>query len=148
MITYTLPFILQGSLMAVDEFYFHERRGLPNWEKIGHPLDTLTTLIPLVFPIFFQFNYFSKSLFIIFAIFSCLFITKDEFIHRDICSKEELWLHALLFVLHPIVFLSTYLMWSQNEDHLFLLLQPSLIFVFLLYQIFRWSSYGEKLKNK
>lgn len=134
--------------MVFDEFYFHEKRGLPKWEKLGHPLDTLTTLIPLGFPLFFQFNPFNERLYLFLAIFSCVFITKDEFIHRDICPKNELWLHSLLFILHPIVFLSTYLLWSESKGHLFLLLQPSLIFVFLLYQILRWSPYGEKLKNK
>lgn len=142
---YSIPFILQGTLMAIDEFYFHEKRGLPKWEKIGHPLDTLTTLIPLSFPLLSDFNPFNGRLYIFFALFSCLFITKDEFIHRDHCQKNELWLHSLLFVLHPVVFFSTYLLWSRNEGTFFLALQPSLIFIFLLYQIFRWSIYG---KNK
>src|SRR5262245_62756094 len=39
-----IPFILQTFCMAVDEFYFHRRRGLPRWERLGHPLDTLAAL--------------------------------------------------------------------------------------------------------
>jgi len=29
--------------MGVDEFYFHRRRGLPRWERLAHPLDTMTS---------------------------------------------------------------------------------------------------------
>ena len=43
-----LPFGLQMFCMAFDELYFHRRRGLPQWERIGHPLDTLTVVICLL----------------------------------------------------------------------------------------------------
>jgi hypothetical protein len=33
---------------------------------------------------------------------SCLEITKDEWQHRELCSGFENWLHALLFILHPV----------------------------------------------
>ena len=35
---------LQGLAMLVDELLFHRRRGLPRWERIGHPIDTLSVL--------------------------------------------------------------------------------------------------------
>src|SRR5262249_11498801 len=38
----TAPSLLQAPAMAVDEGWYHNRRGLPRWERIGHPLDTLT----------------------------------------------------------------------------------------------------------
>ncbi|HWU42647.1 MAG TPA: hypothetical protein VN132_04380, partial [Bdellovibrio sp.] len=41
--------ILQGSIMLIDEFFFHHKRGLPRWERIGHPLDTITVLTCLLF---------------------------------------------------------------------------------------------------
>ncbi len=37
-----IPFALQTCCMAVDEVHFHRQRGLPRWERLGHPLDTLT----------------------------------------------------------------------------------------------------------
>jgi hypothetical protein len=37
-----IPFALQMCCMAVDEVHFHRQRGLPRWERLGHPLDTLT----------------------------------------------------------------------------------------------------------
>ncbi len=38
------PLAVQGIAMAVDELHFHRRRGLGRWERLGHPLDTLTVL--------------------------------------------------------------------------------------------------------
>src|SRR6185295_1334290 len=40
-----IPIALQGLAMAVDELWFHRRRGLPRWERLGHPLDTLTVAL-------------------------------------------------------------------------------------------------------
>ena len=31
---------------------------------------------------------------------------KDEFVHSELCEPAENWLHAVLFILHPICFLS------------------------------------------
>ena len=49
---YILPFFLQGLAIFFDEFYFHHRRGLGKWEKVGHPLDTLTVLMAYLFLLF------------------------------------------------------------------------------------------------
>jgi len=48
-----LPFIVQTLVIMIDEFYFHVRRGLPKWERLGHPLDTLTVLACFAFVLFF-----------------------------------------------------------------------------------------------
>ena len=42
-----LPIALQAMAMVVDEGWFHRRRGLPRWERLGHPLDTLTIAVCL-----------------------------------------------------------------------------------------------------
>ena len=42
-----IPIVLQGVIMVVDEGWFHRTRGLPRWERIGHPLDTLTIVLCL-----------------------------------------------------------------------------------------------------
>jgi hypothetical protein len=130
-----LPFVLQGACMVVDEFYFHERRGLPLWERVGHPLDTLTVFICFLYLLVGASN---VTIYVALAAFSCLFITKDEFIHTDICTGTEQWLHALLFVLHPLSFLSAYYLWMQGELQ-FLQIQAAVIFIFMLYQGIRWS---------
>ncbi len=69
-----VPFALQGLAILVDEFYFHRRRGLPIWERWGHPLDTLSLLICWLFllclPYFLCFSFFLTDLF--FSPFSAL----------------------------------------------------------------------------
>ena len=73
----TLPFFAQGLLMAVDEFYFHHRRRLGRWESVGHPLDTLTFIAPLLVALRGPLSEWSIGLYLVLSGFSCLFITKD-----------------------------------------------------------------------
>lgn len=135
------PFILQGFIMVLDEFYFHERRGLPRWERWGHPLDSLSVALTLGVLIWGN----SETLFKTLGLFSCLFITKDEFIHKEKCSGPEQWLHSLLFILHPLTFLAAYLLWKEGEFS-GIKLQFFLILTFMFYQIFRWSFRWQTLK--
>lgn len=138
-----VPFILQGISMVVDEFYFHEKRGLFLWEKVGHPLDTLTVL--------FCYSYLlwgsgDLTFYAVICGGSCLFITKDEFVHTAICPAAEHWLHALLFILHPLCFLAAYLLWQQG-DTAFLRIQTFVILIFMFYQALRWS-YPWRMQTK
>ena len=97
-----LPLALQAVAMFFDEVLFHRRRGLSRWERVGHPLDTLTVLA--CFAVAIAAPPVTRWLFAYVALsaFSCLFVTKDEWIHARDCSPAEHWLHAVLFVLHPI----------------------------------------------
>jgi len=103
--------------MTVDELVFHRRRGLPRWERLGHPLDTLTVAacygwlvaVPASHP-------HALGIYLGMCAFSCLFITKDELVHAKVCEPLETWLHAVLFVLHPIVFLGFGLIWISGND--------------------------------
>src|SRR5215211_458148 len=95
-----IPFALQMLCMAFDEFYFHWRRTLPRWERLGHPLDTLTVLISWVFILVVEPSAISIAIFIALGLVSCLFVTKDEWIHTRMCDGGENWLHAVLFILH------------------------------------------------
>jgi hypothetical protein len=137
------PFVLQGMAMFFDEFYFHQKRGLPLWERIGHPLDTLSVLACYGFIFYFPYSESNLNIFIGLAAFSCLLITKDEFVHTTICTAKENWLHAVLFVLHPITFLCAGVVWKQNLNQSFLALQPLVIVLFLIYQIYYWSFYAK-----
>lgn len=150
------PFALQAAVMFFDEFYFHLRRGLPRWEKIGHPLDTLSVLICYGFVLFFPYEIALVKIYIILALFSCLFVTKDEFIHKEECPASEQWLHALLFINHPLVLTLLGVAWPlyhARELPLFLIpfqsyassialffrVQVVLIALFGLYQTFYWN---------
>jgi hypothetical protein len=130
-----VPFILQACTIMIDEFIFHERRGLPLWEKIGHPLDTLSILLCYFYLLWGQADPFTYALL---AGFSCLLITKDEFVHSKLCPAMENWLHAVLFILHPISLFAAYQLVSSGEKS-FLKIQTFITIIFMCYQAIRWS---------
>lgn len=142
-----LPFILQSLLMAWDE-HLHQRRGLGTWERLGHPLDTITVLVPFTLIALLDFSERLQSVYIGLAVFSCLFITKDEFVHAQECEALENWIHAVLFVLHPLIFLSSGVLWKYDPENRFLCFQSIALSVFLIYQILRWSIPWKQLQQK
>ncbi len=106
-----LPFGLQMVCMALDEIHFHRQRGLPRWERIGHPLDTLTVLLCLLWLVSVPPGPAAAAAYVGLAVFSCLFVTKDEGVHLTHCRVEEQRLHAVLFSLHPMVLAVAGLLW-------------------------------------
>ncbi len=152
----TIPFILQCVAIGIDEVYFHWKRGLPKWERIGHPLDTLSFLLCLAFILNAPFSPLNLKIYIGLSIFSCLMVTKDEFVHKHHCPGAENWLHAVLFILHPITLLTAGLMWPLMQGveapiwmvkilddsiamHWFLATQTLAIAAFALYQFTFWN---------
>lgn len=143
-----IPFVLQGIAMFFDEFYFHRKRGLPMWERVGHPLDTISVLSCYLVIYFLPFTELNLNIYIGLCAFSCLLITKDEFVHTQLCDAAENWLHAVLFVLHPLTFIAAGIMWKENLFPSFIFMQPFVISVFLIYQIVYWSPFeNKKLKS-
>src|SRR5262249_53620692 len=146
-----IPFPLQMICMAVDEIYYHRRRGLPRWERLGHPLDTLTVLACFVWLLTAPPSAFSLSVYAGLSVFSCLFVTKDEPTHTKYCSSGEHWLHAMLFILHPLVLLSAGLLWPAwlkqppssmrytGFERQFLIAITLLTLAFGLYQLIYWN---------
>jgi hypothetical protein len=139
-----VPFILQGIFLFFDEFYFHHRRSLPTWERKGHPLDTFSVLICYLWLRFREPNDFNLNVYIGLAIFSCLLVTKDEYVHTQECQASEHWLHAVLFVLHPIVLMSAGLLWTQKISSPFLNIQIFLVTAFMIYQFLYWNLKWQK----
>ncbi|MES3037612.1 MAG: hypothetical protein V4736_06865, partial [Bdellovibrionota bacterium] len=141
---YTLLFFVafgaQGLLLVADEIFFHYRRGLPAWERWGHPLDTLTVLLPFISLFLFPENLF---LFAGLALISTLFVTKDEWVHNEECGPGEQWLHSLLFILHPVVFYLGYLA-ARDSGVEFLPLVMTALVLFMIYQIFYWNVYENR----
>ena len=92
------------------------------------------------------------------AIFSCLLVTKDEFVHKHHCPAAEQWLHAILFVNHSVLLAAMGLMWpklsgveifswlpSAESLKPFLWFQIAFAAIFCLYQIVYWNFfYKEK----
>jgi hypothetical protein len=161
----TIPFALQALGMLFDEGYFHLRRGLPKWERIGHPIDTCSVIVCMGFVLFVPFSTKTLIIYILLASFSCILVTKDEFVHKEHCPAMENWLHATLFTLHPITLGLAGFMWpvvqgitvapwitkwldSKEAMHLFLKVQFITMILFALYQIIFWNFLWKKEVKK
>ena len=138
-----LPLGLQALCMLVDELHFHRARGLPRWERIGHPLDTLSVLTCYGVALSLAPGS-SLGLYVALAFLSCLLVTKDELVHAARCQPLEQWLHSLLFILHPIVLGVGALLWLRQERTL-LWLAASLTAAFGSYQALYWNVPWKKL---
>ncbi len=135
------PFAFQALAMFFDEFYFHRKRGLGLWEKIGHPLDTLTVIACYAFLYLNPYSINNALIYAGLSFFSCLFVTKDEFVHCELCEPLENWLHAVLFILHPICFLCAGLIWAfEGSFQFFITGQLIILILVTFYQIFYWSN--------
>lgn len=149
-----IPFFVQAIAIGIDESFFHLRRGLPRWERIGHPLDTLSLLICLLFIVLVPFSFQMAKVYVGLALFSCLMVTKDEFVHKHHCPPLEHWLHSLLFLNHPILLASAGLMWASSGAgpswllelvktpalfSVFLSVTAALVAIFMLYQAIYWN---------
>lgn len=134
--------MIQALAMLVDEGWCHRRRGLPRWERIGHPLDTLTMALCYGWLAFTQpTTAHAIAIYAGLALFSCLFITKDEFVHAKRCTAIEMWLHAVLFVVHPIVLIAFGLAWWWGAPAWLFGLQLGITLAFASYQVLYWSQH-------
>lgn len=151
-----IPFIIQALVIGFDEYYFHIKRGLPKWERIGHPIDTLSLIACLIFILFVPFSDGAFKVYLSLAIFSCLMVTKDEWIHKHHCPPAEHWVHAILFINHPIILAGAGLIWWVTTGtetpswtasllaetpllHTMLIGQTGAVILFFLYQVIYWN---------
>lgn len=149
-----VPLIFQGAAMAFDELHFHRKRGLGPWERIGHPIDTLTVVACLAWVLFLPPSRPAAIGYLVLAIVSCLLITKDEWVHARRCDGGEHWVHALLFLVHPVTLAMVGLVWPSlhaqtnawipwfaPDRFLFLVVtgQFALTSAFCIYQIAYWN---------
>lgn len=141
---YLFPIFFQGLVLFVDEFYFHLKRGLPRWERFGHPLDTFTFLACLLFTLFSQPTQANIFVYVGMSAFSCVFVTKDEFVHAEKCTAGEQWMHSLLFLLHPVSLFCFYRLWIDRDFQDILFLQSGVILSFMIYQIIFWHFFGRR----
>jgi hypothetical protein len=132
------PAVLQAVAMSIDEGWFHRRRGLPRFERIGHPIDTASVALAYGWLALEPPTVAHAAVFAGLALGSCLLVTKDEWIHARVCTAGEHWLHAVLFVLHPIAFASLGALWWMGRA------APAEIALaatigFAIYQLAAWS---------
>ncbi|MNS97725.1 hypothetical protein D3C72_1320710 [compost metagenome] len=134
--------LLQGFAIFVDEVFFHLKRGLPKWERVGHPIDTLTVVACLLFLYFTERTFANEIIYYVMAAISCICVTKDEWVHRKYCSAEEMWLHGVLFMLHPLVLFSGMAAWETAKPA-FLGLAVG-VFAFFVYEVVYWNFIWQK----
>lgn len=139
-------FILHSLGMLADEAWFHRRRGLPRWERLGHPLDTLTVLLCYALALGLPGTRGNLEVYLAAAAFSTLFVTKDEWVHARACTGGEMWLHAVLFALHPLLLglAGAFMMGFGSGSGRalfggFLAVQTGLTAIFLGYQLLYWN---------
>ena len=132
------PALAQAIAMAIDEGYFHRRRGLPRWERLGHPVDTATVALAYAWLALAPPTPAHAAVFAAIALASCLVVTKDEWIHARVCAPGEHWLHAVLFVLHPIAFAGVAVLWWRGLPWP-ARAQVALALAFATYQLVYWS---------
>lgn len=137
--------IIQGAAIIADEMIFHRKRGLPRWEKIGHPIDTMTVIACLMFLALTNRTPTTEIIYYVMAGFSCVFVTKDEWVHRKFCSAEEMWLHAILFMMHPLLLFTAMNEWETIRGTLTMV--SAGIFGFLVYQVIYWNFIDVKIRK-
>jgi hypothetical protein len=133
------PFVAQAAATFVDERVYHRRRGLPRWERIGHPLDTLTVLACYAWLFAARPSSEHALAYAALGVFSCLFVTKDEYVHAKRCLAGEHWIHALLFLLHPIVFITAGYLWWTGRLRPVIVAELVLTTIYATYQFLYWN---------
>lgn len=134
-----VPIGLQAIAMVIDEGVFHRRRDLPRWERLGHPLDTLTIITCLAWLVATRPTTTTLEVYVGLAAFSTLFVTKDEPVHTRLCTAGEQWLHSLLFVLHPIVLGAFAWLWWTGAAPAVIVGQLVIAIAFAGYQVVYWN---------
>ncbi|MBW8887515.1 MAG: 3-demethylubiquinone-9 3-O-methyltransferase [Fibrobacteres bacterium] len=139
--------------MIVDEG-FHLRRGLPAWERWGHPLDTLVVVACFALALRAPAAPAGVVLYVLAAVLACLVVTKDEWVHARHCGGTEAWLHACLFLLHPVILgiagawafgglVGGASAWGHGSGHeefgVFLAVQTALTALFGVWQATYWN---------
>jgi hypothetical protein len=130
----------QGALIIWDELYFHRRRGLGRWERVGHPLDSMGMALCLGFLYFSQPHPEMRAMYSVLAVASCLGVTKDEWIHAKQCQPPEQWLHACLFLLHSAILVTAFFSWTAGAESRTLLLGACGALGLGILQIGIWST--------
>lgn len=146
-----LPLILQGVLVGVDELFCHRSRGLSLLEARLHIIDTLLAALPLlVILVAGQITSSTMAIYTVVSTLSCLSITKEEGLHQKVCGPWEHWIHSLMFMVHPLVYISLGYQWVNNTANLAPIALTYFIMMlsFTLYQLVYWHSTHKRQARK
>jgi hypothetical protein len=129
----------QALCTAVDELYCHRRRHLPKWERVGHPVDTFAFMATSAITALLAPVESNLALFWTLAVVTMLLVTKDEWIHKQYCDGFELWLHAVMFVLHGVSLVGLAWLWQHDEGAVIRGTVPVITGLVLIYQTLYWN---------
>jgi 2-polyprenyl-6-hydroxyphenyl methylase/3-demethylubiquinone-9 3-methyltransferase len=138
----------QGTLMVVDEAVFHRERVLGRAESWGHVADTLVFVATLSIPAFQPQTTAWLLAYAIGAVFSSVFITKDEWIHTKECRAGEHWVHSLLFVVHPTILIAMGALWTHERNATLRIAAAASSLAFATYQWLYWIGFGRARRSR
>ncbi len=128
---------IQGMLLMYDDIVLHQRRGLPRWERIGHPIDTFFFSLPIGLAAIKGFET-SPGVYGGLSLLSCVVILKDEWVHVGRINALEATIHAALFVAHPV---TLYMAWqlAKTGQTMGLLIAWMALVGVAVFQIIHWN---------
>lgn len=103
----------------------------------------MALIASLSIPLLLPHTQANLRLYCVLGVISCLLITKDEWIHAKACEWKELWLHSVLFIVHPALLILVAVSWGQDSSsialHFMLEFQIVAMLIFSAYQVVYWS---------
>lgn len=110
----SLTTTLHALVFFYDEYILHKKRVLSQKEVNSGLIDGLLFLSTVAMTLFTTYTKQLGYLYIALGFLSCLAILKHElFLPSDISPKERL-VHAILYVLHPLILYAFYTSWKMN----------------------------------
>ncbi|MCB9091414.1 MAG: hypothetical protein H6621_09740 [Halobacteriovoraceae bacterium] len=147
-----MPIFLMGLhvlLLNLDEYLFNKKRGHSPYETVSVISDGILFLIPLLIATFVTYSESWVWTYKILAGLSMLSVVKNEFFYRNLEVKER-FIHACLYVLHPMILFTFYESWTHNyfKEHTYFWMVQILYFglgmKMVIYQLIYWNYIHEK----
>ena len=96
-------FAIYFGLYAADELVFHRKRGLHPTARWGHPTDLLLLAACAAYTLIVPYGDLTKIPFGILALFALISPLKDERLHAGKTDGSEQLVHAIRYMLQPLV---------------------------------------------
>lgn len=134
---FALSLGIQGILLMYDDLVLHRRRGLPRWERIGHPVDAFIFSLPIALAAYHGSETPSGAYWAL-SLSSCISILKDEWVHVGRIAAVEATVHAALFIIHPVTLFMAWNLAQTGQTFGLLLAWIGLLGV-VLFQTIYWN---------
>ncbi len=110
----TITTVLHACLFGYDEYFLKRKRELSQAEINSGILDGILFLFVVSLTIFTTFSESLGYIYIGFSGLSCISIVKNEFFYPKDIERVERIVHALLYVLHPLILYCFYASWKMG----------------------------------